>query len=294
MANKKKILITAGGGFIAKNLNEKLRLNCDVTSLCHSELDLLDAEKVAALIKSGKFDVVIHTATHDPAPKYSTKDPAKVLENNLKMFFNVARCSGDFGKMIFFGSGAEFDRTRWIPKMKETYFDKFVPSDQYGFSKYIMTKHALESENIYNLRIFSVFGKYEDWRYRLISKACCYAALDRPVVIDRNTFYDYVYVDDLARIVEYFIERTPKNMVYNACSGSVAGAAEIAQKVIRASGKNLDIVARTNEERREYSGDNSLLMSEMRDFNFSTLDDSIASLYRWYAANKSMIDENEL
>ena len=70
--------------------------------------------------------------------------------------------------MIYFGSGAEFSRKNWIPKMEENYYDKFVPTDQYGFSKYVMNKITEKSDNIYNLRIFGLFGKYDDWRYRFI------------------------------------------------------------------------------------------------------------------------------
>jgi GDP-L-fucose synthase len=38
----------------------------------------------------------------------------------MKMFFNIASCKDYFDKMIYFGSGAEFDPENWIPKMKAT------------------------------------------------------------------------------------------------------------------------------------------------------------------------------
>ena len=104
-------------------------------------------QQVYNFVKNEQFDVVIHTATYDAAPKNSLKDPAKVLENNLRMFFNIVRCQDYFGKMIYFGSGAEFGRENWKPKMKEVYFDQHIPEDQYGFSKYIMTKYAAIIEN---------------------------------------------------------------------------------------------------------------------------------------------------
>src|SRR3989338_8096 len=117
-----KILVTGGDGFIARNLNEQLSGEFDLVPANSRELDLLDPEKVADRIKAGSYDVVIHTATYDAAPKHSTNDPAVVLENNLKMFFNLARCKDHFGKMLYFGSGAEFSREHWMPKMNEAYF----------------------------------------------------------------------------------------------------------------------------------------------------------------------------
>jgi GDP-L-fucose synthase len=57
----------------------------------------------------------------------------KVLFNNLGCFFNLARCSHDYGKMIYYGSGAEYDKRYYLPKMTEDYFDAHVPVDDYGF-----------------------------------------------------------------------------------------------------------------------------------------------------------------
>jgi GDP-L-fucose synthase len=289
-----KILITAGGGFIARNLREKLSPKYSVVSCNSRELDLLDSERVFKYIKDDRFDVVIHTATHDPAPKGSTKDPAKVLQNNLAMFFNVARCREYFGKMLFFGSGADFDRQHWVPGMGEGYFDQNVPADQYGFSKYIMTRFAQSNSGIYALRIFSVFGKYEDWRYRFISRACCQAVLGMPITVTQNARYDFLYVDDLARIVTWFIEGAPKRSVYNVCAGRTHDYRELAGMVRKISGKDIDIMDMADEPLKEYGGDNSLLLSEMKDFEFSPIERSIGELYRWYDANRQIIDKREL
>ena len=78
----KRLLITGGNGFIARNLNKQLSGDYEVVARNSQELNLLDTDKVSDFIKRNHFDVVIHSSTYDPAPKYSTKDPAKVLENN--------------------------------------------------------------------------------------------------------------------------------------------------------------------------------------------------------------------
>ena len=85
----KKILITGGSGFIARSLFEYLSdcyfspLEKNIYCLGRQELDLLDSEKVFNFIKKNNFDVVIHAATYDAVPEFTTKDPTKVLENNL-------------------------------------------------------------------------------------------------------------------------------------------------------------------------------------------------------------------
>ncbi len=287
-----KLLITGGNGFIARNLFEQLSTEYCVSSRNSRELNLLEAENVFEFIKTNRFDIIIHSATYDAAPKHSTKDPTKVLENNLKMFFNLARCSDYFEKMIYFGSGAEFGREHWTPKMKEDYFDQHVPSDQYGFSKYIMTRYAYLSNNIYNLRLFGVFGKYDDWRTRFIPNACCHAVLDLPIRINQNALFDHLYIDDLIRIVKWFINNKPRNHVYNVCTGDVYDFNTLAEKIIQVSGKNVGIQIRTDGLGREYSGDNSLLLNELGGFKFSTIGESIKTLYDWHDSNKHIIHLN--
>jgi GDP-L-fucose synthase len=208
------------------------------------------------------------------------------------MFFNLARGKEYFGRMFSFGSGAEFSRENWKPKMKESYFDQYIPSDQYGYSKYIMTKYIQSTDKIYNLRLFGVFGKYEDWRIRFISNACSHAVLDLPVRINQNVFIDYLYVDDLVDIVRRFVEQTPKYKVYNICSGKAHDLMTLAKKVVAVSGKDVEIVVKTAGLGKEYSGDNSLMMSEMEDFVPTPIDSSIKKLYGWYEKNRNMINLN--
>jgi GDP-L-fucose synthase len=282
-----RILVTGGAGFIARNLTEQL--DCyDITALTSKQLNLLDYAQVAACIKSGKFDVVIHTATYDAAPKHSIKDPALVLENNLKMFFNLVRCRQHFSRMIYFGSGAEFAREYWQPKMPEGYFDQHVPLDQYGFSKYIMTKYAQDYSQIYNLRLFGVFGKYDDWRTRFVSGACVNAALGRPITINQNVFFDLLYIDDLVRIVDWFIKHTPKVNIYNVCTAKAYDFKSLAEKIIEISGKKLKIMIKQKGLGKEYSGDNALLKREFPDLKFTPVEESLKHLYDWCNAHKQL------
>lgn len=287
-----KVLITGGNGFIARNLDEQLKNKYSIVSLGSKELNLLDSLNVFNYLKNNRFDVVIHTATYDAAPKHSTKDPTKVLEYNLKMFFNIARCKDYFGKMIYFGSGAEFSREFWKPKMKENYFDKHVPTDQYGFSKYIMTKYVQSHKNIYNLRLFGMFGKYDDWRTRVIPNVCYQTIMGTPIKIEQNKYGDFLCIDDLVKIVDWFIKNKPKKNVYNICTGRAIDFKAVAKKIISISGKKLSLKIEKSELGREYSGDNALLLEELKKFKFTPVDDALKSLYAWYDENKKEIFRN--
>jgi nucleoside-diphosphate-sugar epimerase len=96
------------------------------------------------------------------------------------------------------------------------------------------------------------------------------------------------------RIVEWFIDNQPMRKLYNVCTGNVHGLKTLAEKIVAISGKNLEIHTETNDSDREYSGDNSLLLSEMGGFEFNPIDESIRLLYNWYDSNKNLIEEDKL
>jgi GDP-L-fucose synthase len=169
-----------------------------------------------------------------------------------------------------------------------------VPVDDYGFSKYIMAKYSASFDKIYNLRLFGVFGKYEDWEIRFVSNACCKAVWDLPITMRQNVYVDYLYIDDLVRITEWFIDHDPKGKTYNVCSGTALDLHTIAQKVLAASGKRLNIVVAREGLGKEYSGDNAKLLKEIGLFSFSSLDTCVGKLYDWYSGNKRHIDRSKL
>ncbi len=290
---KKKLLICGSNGFLAKSFYEKSHSQYSITKISRNELDLNDADSVSDLLRRNRFDVILQGATYDASPEGSPKDPRLVFENNLRMFFNLARCGDHYGKLLYFGSGAEFGRQHWKAAMKEDFFEQKVPEDQYGLSKYVMTQYTLKSENIYNLRLFGVHGELDDWRYRFISNACCHAALNMPITIHQNAKFDFLYINDLVRIVQWFIDNEPRNKVYNVCSGKTYDYITLANRIIDISQKNLDLVIEKEGCRTEYGGDNSLLLSELGSFDFTPMDESLKAMYHWYDSNKNLIDPKE-
>ena len=295
----KSILITGGNGFIARSLFESFTnsyfspLEPNVVSLNRDDLDLLDTTKVSDYLKDNYFDVVIHTATHDAVPEFTGKKHSDVLDVNLKMFFNLAHCSDYFGKMLYFGSGAETGRENWKPRMTEDYIEGCVPDDPYGNSKYLMNKYTVKSNNIYNLRLFGLFGKFDDWRYRFISNACCKAVLGMPITLKKDAIFDYLYISDLIEIVKWFMENSPRQHSYNICTGETTSYMSLAAEVIAMSGKKLEIAIEDGGRGVEYSGDNSRFLKEHGNFRFTPMREAISYLYQWYLKNKSIIKQED-
>jgi UDP-glucose 4-epimerase len=287
-----KVLITGAGGFIGRNLLEQYDGRLQVAAPSRAELDLLDAEAVRAYLERHRFDAVIHAATDRSTRKLGSGP--ELLNRNCRMFFNLARNPHTFGRMLFLSSGAVYDRAHCRPRMSEADFDKCVPADDYGFSKYICAKAVDGMDRVYELRLFGVFGPYEDWQVRFISNACCRALFDMPVVMRQNVFFDYLDVEDLGRILECFATRRLGHKQYNICTGRTVDLQTLAEKVVAASGKALHIEVRNAGLGNEYSGDNSRMLAEIPGFPFRDLDESIARLYRWYEARKQTIDSSKL
>ena len=281
------ILITGTNGFIGRNLKEHfLTTSNKLRTPKRDELNLLDEQSVEDYIKNNNFDVVIHCCV-----------TLTSIEQNHKMYFNLERLSKSFGKLICIGSGAEFDGKNYIPKMNEDYFNKNVPSreDIYGYSKYEIAKNILNKKrNIFNLRVFGIFGKYEDYRRRLISNNICRLLQGKNIVLNKNGCFDYMYVNDFSKIVEMFINKEPKYSTYNTCTGEVIEFLTIVKIINEADGRNKPIEVKQEGINPEYSGDNSRLLKEFSQINFTDPKISIKELYNWYKNESNFIFDEKL
>jgi UDP-glucose 4-epimerase len=287
-----KVLLTGGSGFIGKNLLEQLSARYAIAAPSSSELNLLDEGAVREYLRSGNFDAVVHTAT--TRSNRRTGAPAEMLDRNCRMFFNLARNQSLFGKMLHFGSGAEYSRADLPAHVSESYFDSRVPTDPYGFSKYICAKYAETSKNIYVLRLFGVFGKYEAWDVRFISNACARVVKGLPIVIRQNVRFDYLYVSDLAELTAWFLQQEPRHQAYNVCRGRAYSLQDLAEIVAAISGRNPRIATRTPGMAPEYSANNDRMMAEIGGFPFREMSDAICELYQWYEAQAEAIDASRL
>lgn len=287
-----KVLVTGAGGFLGRNLAESLCPQYDVCGPSRAELNLLDADAVRECLRLHRFDAVVHAATVRANRRIGA--PPGMLQDNCRMFFNLARNSGSFGKLLFLSSGAVYDRRGPVARISETCFDSRVPADPYAFSKYICAHHIAQSANLFELRLFGVFGPHEDWQIRFLSNACCRAMWDLPVTLKQNARFDYLDVADLGKLIRWFLDSQPRHRAYNVCTGRAVDLAALGRKVVCASGKKLDVLVRDPGLGQEYSGDNRRLLEELPGFQFRPLDDSIHALYRWYLDRKQTIDPERL
>lgn len=291
----KKVLLTGGTGFIGRNIIEYFADSeeYEIIAPTSKELDIIDENAVTEYLTKNYFDIVLNFAVYgDGIDK--TKDGTKMLEYNLRMFLNFEKNSHLYGKMYYAGSGAEYDKSRDIIAVKEDDEGENIPIDHYGLMRYTIDKIIRKSDNIYGLKIFGIYGKYEPWHIRFISNCCCKAIKNLPLSIRQNVYFDYIWIEDFLDILKMLMDNTPKEHVYNVTTGKRIDLYTLAEMVLKVSGKDLPIYVCREGLGKEYTSDNSKLMKELGGYRFTEVETAVAKLYRWYQENESMIDISKL
>ncbi len=285
-----KIFVTGGEGFIGKNVVDGLSDKYKIFAPSHRELDILDEPSVSKYLKKhGPFDVVVHCA--NVGGTRTDKETPLSTATNIQMFLNIISNKDKYKKLINLGSGAEYNKKYDIKKIKENQVGISVPYDSYGLSKYICSQTINFLGNSVHLRLFAVYGKYENYKLRFISSAICKSILDLPITINQNVYFDYLYVNDFLKILDYFIQNDASHKIYNVGSGFKIDLKEIGNIVSKVSGKKSKIVIKSNGFGNEYTCNNNLLKKEIGKIQFTNFEDSISELYRWYEANQNLWDK---
>jgi len=234
---KKSLLITGGGGYIAQALSCRLKAH-DVTTIKRGDFDLTDQGATAAWFKDKYFDVVIHTAIK--GGRRLEEDAMDVFEDNLQMFLNLFKNKRNFGRFLNLGSGAEVGE----------------PEDPYGFSKNVISKTILLQPNFHNIRIFGIFDAHE-LPNRFI-KANIQRYIDKkPMEVFENKKMDFFYMEDLWRLINYFINVEKPLKVVECCYNQTYSLSEIVELINMLDSYRVEIKQENWGASTDYTGTTS-------------------------------------
>ena len=287
-----KILLTGGSGFVGRNVREFLeRKEYDVYAPSSRELNCIDETTVKEHLLSNHYDMVLHFAVYGDGIDKS-KDGTKTLEYNLRMFHNFARYSDCYGRMIYTGSGAEYDKRYPIHMVREEdLVNHSRPTDQYGLMKYTVNQTIEQSENMYNLRLFGIFGKYEYWKTKYISNLCCKSLKGLPLTMRRNCYFDYLWIEDFCHMLEAFMKlNRPQHHVYNAVRGERVDLYTLAEMVNEVADVKQPIIVCREGYANEYTANNDRILKELPGIRFTDMKDAVRELYGWYRQHDSEIN----
>lgn len=289
-----RVLVTGGSGFIGRHVVSRLSMRHQVYAPTHRELDLVDDASVGAWLRTHDVDAVVHTAVK-PGHR-NASDLTGLLERNLRMFFSLVRSRGHFERFVVIGSGATYGVQRPLVRIDETSLGEVVPEDEHGLSKYVESVWLSGDADAVELRPFGVYGPGEDYSIRFISNACCKALLDLPVTLRHDRLFSYVWVEDLAAVVERALHSGSGFLppgAYNVTPGAPVSLRAVARLVVDYVGTGVPVRVNRGGEGAEYSGDGARLAATT-DLRFTPIEEGVSRLADWYAERLDEIDRSVL
>ncbi|WP_415399208.1 NAD-dependent epimerase/dehydratase family protein [Synechococcus sp. W4D4] len=279
-----KIVIAGANGFLGRNIYESFQLkypSAQVRGLTRDTLDLASLSQVKDYFSSFKPDIVIHSAV-------TISD----IANNIKMHHALEASSNYCGKIITLGSGAEYNPKAYKPLMKESYYGNSVPEDPYSLSKYLISRMIQSGpSNISNLRLFGIFGMYEDYTRRFISNNIVRHILGMPLQMNKDISFDYMYVPDFLSCLHEYAQSSNKDFAYNLSTGNPLKFSFILKTMCNCLGLPADSFTILDEISTdyEYSGDPGKYVQEFGPLNLTPLTQSITELYEYYLSQRDSL-----
>jgi nucleoside-diphosphate-sugar epimerase len=267
----KKILITGCNGYVARNLSKYLS-EYDLVLTNRNSLNLLDQIEVKNFFSKNFFDIVIHTAI---------SGGSRLKEDNYQDFFdncimhqNMLENSCSFDKYISFGSGAELDRRYDIDTSCDLSYA--YPIDPYGMSKNFIAKSGLLYPNFNNIRIFGVFN-HDELSTRMIKANILNYIHKQPIVIHKDRWMDFFFMDDLCKVVKFVIDSDCKQKTINCCYEEKYKLSKIASYINQLSNYEVDIIIENDNLGLSYFGDYNL---HLFDVELSGIQNGIVKTYK--------------
>ncbi len=278
------ILLTGSGGFVGQNLKKYLTQFYNILSPRSFELDVTNCYEVIDYFKKHNVDFIIHCGSVGGVR--GKEDEENTLNANLKMIDNLILAKKKDTKIITFGSGAMYNKACDLHKVKENQIGESVPNDLYGKSKMLIAQKIQNRLDVLCLNIFACFG-YNEKPSRFPSYAINQNLKNEDIVINQNVVFDYLFIEDLNKIVKHFIEcNWTKNNIVNITPTNSISLLEIANIVNEISEFKSNIIIKNKVLNFEYTGDNSQLLKYIPEFEFTPYEIGISKLFNFIHAQR--------
>lgn len=273
------ILLTGSGGFVGQNLKRSLSQFYNILSPRSIELDVTNTSQVINYFNNNDIDFIIHCGSIGGVR--GKEDDVNTLNANLKMIDNLILAKKKATKIITFGSGAMYNKARHLKKVKENQIGKNIPNDLYGKSKMFIAQKIQNRLDVVCLNIFACYG-YNEKPSRFPSYAINQNLKKDDIIINQNVVFDYLFIEDLNKIVEHFIMfGWDKQNIINITPTKSISLLEIANIINKISDYKSDIIIKNEILNFEYTGDNTQLLRYIPDFKFTTYEVGLSKLFNF-------------
>lgn len=294
------ILITGGAGFIgshiadiliqnnykviiADNLSTGKKENINNKAIFYN-IDIKNYNDLENIFNNNKIEYIIHLAAQVSVPN-SIRNPINDANENIIATLNIIELSKKYNikKIIASSSAAVYGIPKKLP-IDELHTT--IPISYYGLSKLTMEKYLILSNLNYIICRFSnVYGPRQTphGEAGVVSIFMDNAINNKDLNIfgDGKQTRDFIYVEDIAKIFLFFIEKNISNEILNISTNNSININELANTIINISKSNIKI---NYLEKRDGDIDDSILdnkkLLNLININFTTIDEGLKKLLK--------------
>ena len=289
-----KIVVTGGNGLVGKHLQDILP---DAIYVSSKDYNLTESHDAHRLMYKVRPDIVIHLAARVGGLLDNINHPVDYLEQNILINTNVLRHSHQFNvsKVISILSTCIYpDVVDTYPMKEEILFQGPPPPDNfaYAMSKRCMAtqmdsyvkQHNKQWSYLIPCNLYGEHDKYEEHHSHFVSALIkkIHEAKDSVEIWGTGKpLRQFMYAGDLARVIKYMIDNDVVDN-FNVAPDYVHSIEEITKIGMESCGKaDLNIVYDNTKPDGQYRKDvdSSKLISVMKDFKFTSLEEGIRKVY---------------
>jgi len=298
-------LVTGGSGLIGTAIRRIID-EPSAIFVSSAEFDLTKMEDTKRMFETYRPTRVIHLAACVGGLFKNMNHKVKMLEDNLMINFNVVKCCHDYGvgKLIACLSTCIFPDKTTYP-IDETMLHNGPPhssNDAYAYAKRMLQIHCKTYRDAYGDNFVcviptNVYGIHDN--YSLVDghvipaliHQCYLAKQNGTKFIVKGTgapLRQFIYSDDLARLIIWTMENYNRDLLIL----SIPECNEVSIGTIsRLIAYNFDysdqIEFDTSYSDGQYSktANNQLLMDNIKNFDFTGINEGIKTTIAWFIAN---------
>jgi GDP-L-fucose synthase len=302
------VLVTGGSGLVGSAINriKDLYPEYNFYFLSSKECNLINFNETEIFFNKLKPDFVIHLAANVGGLFKNLKYKVDMLEQNILINYNVVKCSANINvkKLICCLSTCIFpDKTNY--PINEEMLHNGPPhfsNEAYAYSKRMLEIHCQCYRENYNKNFVcviptNIYGKCDNFNLEdghvlpaLIHK--CFLAKQKNedfIVCGSGTpLRQFIYSDDLAKLILWCLkEYNDKSIILSVPEKDEKTIKEVAEIIAKKFDYLHKLKFDTTKSDGQYkkTADNSILMNNLNNFKFTSIDDGISSTIDWFIKN---------